>query len=77
MPVCVGGVTGGGGVETRVQWGRKGEGWLVCHIMKECSVFSQRICKYFLASKKFILPSKNLHVKQMGAADDTQTLRLV
>lgn len=41
--------------------------------MKECSVFLQRICKYFLASKKLILPSKNLHVKQMGAAEDTHT----
>lgn len=50
---------------------------LVCHITKECSVFSQGICKYFLASKKLSLPSKNLHVKQMGAAEDTQTLPLV
>ena len=51
MPVCVGGVTGGGGVEIRVQWGRREER-LVWHTMKECSVFLQRICKYFLASKK-------------------------
>ena len=48
--VCVGGMTGGGDVEIRVQWGRK-EDRLVWHIMKECPVFSQRICKYFLLKK--------------------------
>ena len=74
--LCVGGVTGGGGVEIKVRWGRREErlGW---HIMKECSLFSQRICKYFLASAILILPSKNPRIKQMGAAEDTQTLPLL
>lgn len=63
-------------METKVQWRRKEER-PVWHIVKECSVFLQRICKYFLASKKLILPSKNLHIKQMGAAEDTQALPLV